>query len=469
MTATQKSDPRPDGVNATNPCSDVANGQRVAHHFESDIRHVDSMGWLVWGGGPWSQDDNAARRYVHILGGYIAQEVPELAAWAAAARGDQDESARRQKILDARIKWAAKSEQSQRVDAALKEARVYLSEPADRLDANPLLLGCRNGVIELDTGKFRQHQRSDMLTKVAGCEFVAAATCPRWERFVDEVFAGDAELVSWVRRLIGYCLSGRRDEHILPIAWGNGANGKSTMFDTLTELLGAYAGPAAPGLLMQHYHSDHPTNLADLQGKRVVVANESGEGGRLNEDLIKSLTGGDKIKARRMRQDFFEFAPTHQLFLLTNHKPTVRGSDHGIWRRLRLIPFAVQFDGERRDTALKQKLAAELPGILNWCLAGYRAYMERGLDDAPAAVQSATDEYRDAEDVVRRFIDECCMIDQALSARAGDLYARYRVWADDTGEHPMSQRRFGDRLAQAGYRKERSGGIVWRGLSVRVL
>lgn len=464
--------PRPAGVTSFNPCGDVSNGQRLAHYFERDIRFAAGVGWLTWCGGPWRPDGArvgvSARGYAHTLGAWIAKdEIPKLARWVAEARDDKDECARRQKVLVERIKWANKSEQSQRIDAALKEAAVYLKVDAAALDADGQLFGCPNGVFELDTGKFRPHRRVDMITKTAGCDFDPRATCPRWERFLGEVFADDHELAEWVQRLFGYCLSGRRDEHILPIAWGDGSNGKSTAFETLGKLMGDYAGPAAPGLLMQHYHSDHPTGLADLQGKRLIVSSESGEGGRLNEELIKRLTGGDTIKARKMHQDFYSFVPTHQLVLFTNHKPTVTGGDYGIWRRLKLIPFAVQFDDNRKDPALKRKLAAELPGILNWCLAGYRSYVERGLDDEPAAVRVATDEYRNAEDVVRRFIAECCTTTPAVSARARDLYERYRAWADEAGEHPMTQRRFGDRLAQAGFRKERSGGIVRRGIALR--
>ena len=472
MTTPTQQAPAPEGVTSFNPCSDVGNGQRIARYFERDIRFIEGAGWYTWCGGPWRPDGAragvSARGYVHTLGAWIAHdEVPELAGWVSDARDDKDECARRQRVLVERIKWANKTEQSQRIDAALKEAAVYLRHGAEEMDADPTLLGCPNGVVELETGRFRPHRRPDMITKTTGCEFDSRAKCPRWEQFVREVFADDDGVVEWVQRLLGYCLSGRRDLHILPVCWGNGSNGKSTMFDTVADVLGDYAGPAAPGLLMQHYHSDHPTGLADLQGKRLVVSNESGEGGRLNEELIKSLTGGDKIKARKMHQDFYHFSPTHQLFLLTNHKPAVHGGDFGIWRRLRLLPFTVRFDGEEKDPALKRKLATELPGILNWCLAGYRAYVARGLDDAPAAVVAATSEYRDAEDVVRRFVDECCTTDPALSARAGELYAGYRAWAEMAGEHPMSQRKFGERLAQAGFRKERSGGIVYRGLALR--
>jgi putative DNA primase/helicase len=464
--------PKPEGVTASNPCSDVSNGQRYAHYFERDVRHVPGVGWLTWGsGGPWRRDGErpgvSARGLAHTLGSWIARdEIPGLARWIAEARDDKDELARREKIQAERIRWAAKSEQSQRVDAMMREAQVYLAERGEMLDADPMLLACRNGVVELTTGMFRQHRRSDMLTLTAGCDYDPHAACPQWERFIDEIFARDAALIEWVQRLLGYCLSGRRDEHILPICWGSGANGKSTMLDTLTAMLGDYAGAAAPGLLVERHH-EHPTGLADLQGRRFVVTSESGEGGRLAEDIVKRLTGGDRIKARKMHQDFFEFSPSHQIFLATNHKPRVAGGDYGIWRRLRLIPFVVQFSGASADTGLKRALGDELPGILQWCLTGWRAYLERGLRDEPPAVRAATDEYRDSEDVVRRFVAERCGVGTQESVRASELYECYRAWCEAGGERPLSRARMSERLEQAGYRRVRSNGTVWHGVSVR--
>lgn len=232
-------------------------------------------------------------------------------------------------------------------------------------------------------------------------------------------------------------------------------------------MFGDYAGTAAAGVLIQHGGNDHPTGLADLQGRRFVVSSESGEAGRLNEEQVKALTGGDTITARRMRQDFFHFQPTHQLILQTNHKPRIAGTDDGIWRRIRLIPFTVKFTGNRKDVTLPERLNAELSGILTWAVMGWHWYKAEGFKETPAAVTAATDEYRESSDAIGAFLADCCAVDKALSAKAGDLYRAYCRWADESGEHAKSQRDFGTRLAERGFINAKTGGTrLWRGLSV---
>ncbi len=232
-------------------------------------------------------------------------------------------------------------------------------------------------------------------------------------------------------------------------------------------MFGDYSGTAAAGVLIQSGGNDHPTGLADLQGRRFVVSSESGEAGKLNEEQVKALTGGDTITARRMRQDFFKFQPTHQLILQTNHKPRIAGTDDGIWRRIRLIPFTVKFTGDRKDVTLPERLNAELSGILTWAVMGWHWYKAEGFKATPAAVKAATDEYRESSDAIGAFLADCCTVDKVLSAKAGDLYRAYCQWADDNGERAKSQRDFGMRLTERGFTKARSGGVhMWRGLVI---
>jgi len=225
---------------------------------------------------------------------------------------------------------------------------------------------------------------------------------------------------------------------------------------------------AAPDLLLAKRSDRHPTELADLFGKRLVTAVESGEGRRLNEALIKQLTGGDKIRARRMREDFWEFEPTHKLWLATNHKPQVRGTDLAIWSRLKLVPFTVAFPEERQDRQLPKKLLAELPGILRWAVEGCLAWQKDGLG-VPDEVKAATETYRQEQDILAVFLSECCVINPLAKAAAKDLYRAYVEWCEETGERPTSQRNFGMRLTERGferYRGGKSGGFMWRGIGL---
>lgn len=451
-------------MSAHDPCSHLANAHRLVDHFGDQMLFVEGIGWHVWGP-PWRHDELAVRRLAQSLGKIIAEEAASMAAWVAQA-ADKAEREQRQKAMDARFKWAGQSEDAPTIGYSLQMAQPLLAERAEALDSDPDLLGLPGGVLDLRTGRHRDHHQSDRITKAAGCDFAPGAVAPTWERFVGEIMGGDPELIDYVQRLVGYMLSGRRGEHLLPILWGRGSNGKTTFLGASQAVLGDYASSAAPGLLIQKHGNEHPTALADLQGKRLVVVSETGETGRLNEEQVKALTGGDRITARRMRMDFFTFAPTHQLMLQTNHRPRVAGTDEGIWRRLRLIPFTATVPPERRDPRLPEKLRAELPGILNWCIEGWQRYQQHGFNE-PAAVRAATSEYRDASDQVGAFLADCCAIDDTATSTAGDLYRTYSQWAQDAGERPRSQREFGMRLSERGFERVRTGSAHrWRGLRI---
>lgn len=462
----QQATRHPDGspTAAHDPCSHLANAHRIVEHYGDRLRYAVGIGWHAWAP-PWQADELAARSIVHGLGNIIAQEAADLAQWVAQA-GTTAERGEREDVMKRRFKWAGTSESAQTVEHSLEMAAPMLAIKADVLDANPLLLGLPHGVLDLATGEHRAHRQSDLITKTAGCDFDPKATAPTWARFIEEAMGGDADLIDYLQRLTGYILSGQRGEHLLPILWGSGANGKSTFLGALQAAMGDYASTAAPGMLIQRGGTDHPTGLADLQGRRLVVVSETGEAGRLNEEQAKLLTGGDTITARRMRQDFFQFQPTHQLLLQTNHRPRVTGTDEGVWRRLRLIPFAVTVAHDKRDTHLPEKLRAELPGILIWCWQGWQRYREHGFND-PAAVRAATSEYREASDAVGAFLAECCTVHNHLTAKAGALYRAYSEWCTEAGERPRSQREFGMRLAERGFLQTRTGAIRrWRGLGL---
>lgn len=426
------------------PDSHTANAHRLKHHFGDRLLFVPGIGWHCWGP-PWRHDESGAVRMAQALGRIIAAE----AAAIASERGASDDEAKR---LWA---WARLSEQAQHVRATLGMAEPHIEAKAETLDADPWLLGCPSGVLELKTGIFREHRQSDRITKTAGADYDPEARAPLWKAFAFRAMGGDAELIDYLQRLCGYFLCGHRGEHLLPIFYGSGANGKSVALGTAQAMLGDYAGAAAPGLLMQQHGSEHPTALADLQGKRLVIASETGEGGRLAEDRVKYLTGGDRINARRMHRDFYTFDPTHQIVLATNHRPRVGGTDEGVWRRLRLVPFTVTIPAEERDPHLPEKLRAELPGILAWAYRGLRKYLAEGFRE-PAAVRLATAEYRSASDVIGQFLDDCCELHPAATVASGVLMDAYLAWCRENSERPLPGRGFAERLRERGMESTRS-------------
>jgi putative DNA primase/helicase len=448
-----------------NACSHVANGHRIATHFAARALYVEGIGWHHRDSGRWQHDELAVRGLAQGLGKIIAAEAAGLAQWVADAR-DKPEREQREAAMSARFKWAGQSEQSSVIDASLRQAEPLLRCKAADMDAATDLLGMPNAVLDLRTVSWRPYGAEDRITKACAIDYDMHATAPRWQRFIAETFA-DCELADFVQRLAGYCLSGHRGEHLLPILHGSGANGKSVFLGTLQHVLGEYASTAAPGLLIRQPGSEHPTGLADLQGRRLVVVSETGEAGRMHEEQAKALTGGDPITARRMHRDFYGFKPTHQLILQTNHRPRVAGTDEGIWRRLRLIPFDRVVPAEQRDTKLAETLKAEAPGILTWCVEGWRRYQATGLT-TPRAVIAASQDYRDASDVVGAFITEECELGSQFTAPASELYKAYVTWCEEAGERPRSQRDLGMRLSERGLEKG-SNGIArrWRGIRLR--
>ena len=320
-------------------------------------------------------------------------------------------------------------------------------------------------------------QPTDLITKLSTVKYDPDASAPVWCKFLDRTFACRERLIKYIQRLIGYALTGMVNEQILLILWGGGSNGKSTLLSAVLDMLGPdYSMQAVSDLLMSSRNDKHPTERADLFGKRFVSCVET-EGNRsLAESLVKQLTGGEKVRARRMREDFWEFDPTHKIVLATNHKPRIKGTDHAIWRRVRLIPFPVKFwdpdKGEtgpvelRQDKFLSDKLRAELPGILRWAVEGSRDWQQNGLK-APAEVLAATDEYRDSQDVLTAFIEDRCVTGEQFTTQAGPLYQAYREWAEQNGEELMSNRRFGECLTERGFDGEKKTYVFRRGIALK--
>ena len=438
--------------------TDAANAEIFIELYGRDVRYIPPWSkWLVWTGSHWRIDDAFQVRQ-------WAAKVPR--ALYQKAGGDEDAETRKKIVGVARLLEDHKH-QSNMLASVMPHVVAHHSD----LNRGHFLLNVRNGTLDLTTGRLRPHERADLLTHDTDIFYDPTATCPTWLRFLSAVFSGDDELISFVQRAVGYSLTGATKEQVLFVGHGTGSNGKGKFLNVLRKLLGSLAAPAPAAMLMTSKTERHPTELATLFGKRAVVAQETNEGQRFNESLVKQLTGEDAISARRMREDFWEFEPTHKLWLATNHKPTIKGTDHAIWRRMRLIPFNVKFHdpgaGEPvKDLDLEAKLMVELSGILAWAVRGCLDWQRIGLGTSEA-VTKATDAYQAEMDVLAAWLADCCVVNKLAEAKAADLYASYIEWCESQGERPEPQRSFGLRLTERGFsRQRRMVGHFWIGIGL---
>jgi putative DNA primase/helicase len=343
--------------------------------------------------------------------------------------------------------------------------------PGD-FDRDPWLLNCANGLLDLRTGRLRPHDPAAMCSKLAGAAYEPEAKCPGWERFLAEVFDGDEALILYVQLAVGYCLTGSTAEDCFFLCHGGGRNGKSTFLRVLRDLFGDYAAHTdfATLTIERERQAAIRNDLARLAGARLVTAIETSEGVRFAEGVVKALTGGDPVTARFLHKEFFEFDPQFKLWLGCNHKPRVRDTSEAFWRRVRLLPFEVQFSGnrERNREELLAELRAELPGILAWAVCGCLAWQEVGRLPLPDRVRAATEGYRVEEDVLSQFLADSCLTGPGLEVGASDLYQAYCEWCAANGEHPLSQTRFGRALGEKGFAKARTRTARWeyRGLGL---
>jgi P4 family phage/plasmid primase-like protien len=433
--------------------TDLGNGERLVARFGTNVRFCHPWKkWLVWDGQRWKADDTAVIQR-------IGKRTVKAILREAATLEDDDETKAHNQF------WHA-SEAKARIDAMLSMASSENGVPIlpDDMDKDHFLLNVKNGTIDLRGGVLRPHRREDLITRLAPVEFRKGATCPTWIGVLEKIFASDTGLINFWKMLCGVCLTGDVSNQILPVLYGAGANGKSTILNALLEILGPdYAIAAPPGLLTLKKGERHPTELASLFSKRLVVDSETAEGAQFNETLVKQLTGGDKISARRMKEDFWEFKPTHKILMCTNHKPEIRETKNAIWRRVKLVPFNVTIPTDEQDARLPDKLRAEYPGILAWCVEGCLDWIELGLE-IPTAVEDATKEYRRESDVLAEFLASECSVIDTLETRASSLYARYQKWA---GDEALNQRRFGRAMTERGFQRIPNNGTVYKGIGLR--
>jgi len=438
----------------TRPFTDTGNAERLADRHGRDLRYCHTFAkWFVYDERRWRRDDtdDVARRAKETI----------RSIYAEAEQADTKEE--REAIAKHAIR--SEAEQRRRAMVNLTASEIGIPVRPDDLDANAWLFNVENGTIDLRSGLLRPHDRRDLITKVAPVVYDPHAVCPRFDAFLAQILPNQS-LRKFVQTAFGHSMTGDTREDVIFINFGSGSNGKTTLMQTMQALFGDFASQTSTDTLMIKRNEGVPNDVAALKGARLVAASEGEEGKRLAESLIKSLTGGDKISARFMRAEWFEFEPTFKIWLSTNHKPIIRGTDTGIWRRIRLIPFGVTIPEEECDETLPEKLRAELPGILNWALEGCRDWLQNGLG-MPEAVKEATRSYRDEMDILARFIEDSCIQHKNAFIPAADIYAAYRKWAEHNGERYETQTGFGKRLRERGFADERkSGKRGWVGISL---
>lgn len=481
----------PDAGKRNWPLTDTGNAERLAARFGEHVRYAEDRGkWYVWDGARWTERPVALERCAKTTARKIVEELPEAEARAAAATAraisapDSDpkkEEAKEaadkaRKAVDALRGWqkASESARSRRAMVELAGSEPSLAVTSELFDRHKMLLGARNGVIDLRAGArkiLRPHDRDLYLTKVAPIDFDPDARAATWERCVLAWCGGDAEIASFLQRVAGYCLTGSVEEECLFVMCGGGQNGKSTFTNALASVLGPYAATAPAGLLMET-RVDKATpaqqaGLATLVGARLVVASETDDSASFSEAQVKAITCRDRIPAKRMYESPFSFVPSHKVVLTTNHKPMISGTDDGIWRRVHLVEWKHKIPDNLRDNRLADKLIAERAGILAWAVRGCLSWQERGLDP-PDAVRNSLRKYREEQDTMGNFLEELFVRDSSATLPKTQVRAAYEAWCAENGHRSFGAKRFHQEMTARGAEDARSPGArLWRGLRFR--
>lgn len=458
---------------AKRPLNDSGNGERLRTRFGRDLMYVPEVGRYAWSGKHWSP--RTGERDWHLAAqktyrAIIWQEAPALQAELAESPGDKAELKEMSRRVHELRDFGNDSGNRSRLSSMQLVSEPHLERRVDTLDADPFLLNVQNGTLELGAKKggdrtavrLRKHSRLDHITRLAPIGYDADAECPLFRAFLDTVIP-DKEVQDWLQRWFGYGLTADYSEEQLALFWGEGRNGKGVLTKLFQWLLGDYSGVIQFSSLLnddRRRGSEATPDLAKLPGIRMVFAGEPKKGSRLDDGMVKQITGGDDLTVRHLNKEFFDLKPTFKLTLAFNNKPQIRDDTHGMWSRVRLVPFEVIIPPERQDRELLRKLKAEGPGVLNWALDGFRRWREIGLV-APQAILAATAEYRSESDRIGQFLEAATIRDPGGMLPARELLGCYEAWCRAMEYKPISQTLFGKELSKRGIKAEKHG-IIYR-------
>lgn len=436
---------------------DTGNADRFMDTFGKLIKYsyIDKC-WYCYNGGYWETDNEGK------VAQYIDMTVDNMRNEKLHVSADVDP----EKAKEAWDKFLKKTRSNSSKKAILSEVQHRVPVLHGEFDQDKTLLNTANGYVDLSSGILYEHDIKKMFSQQADVDYTDNIDCPEWSEFLDQIFDNDQELIHYIQKAVGYSATGSIKEQVMFILYGNGRNGKSIFIDTISDILGTYAkSMQADSIMVRQNSSGANSDIARLESARLVTSSEPNEGVRLDEGLVKQLTGGDKVTARYLYGKEFEFKPQFKLWLATNHKPIIRGTDDGIWRRLMLIPFKVQIPTDKVDKDLKYKLQRESVGILNWIVEGALMWQREGLNP-PASVTNASRQYREEMDVISLFVDDCCEVSDSYRAPAGELFKKYQSWANDNSEYSMSKQKFGREMRQK-FEYKQSNGRFYLGLKIR--
>ena len=460
-------------VLAFQPRNDFGNANRLITRFGNDLLYVENVGWFAWDGTRWDREGGraAAMRLCHRVAQLIRDEAKALKEKPGRISAE---------TIDKLFGWAILSGNQAKAHAMLDAAHDYLVQKLEVLDADPLSVACDNGTILLrKTIQTRPSERKDYITRRLGVPYIEGGGCPRFHAFLERVMP-DADMREFLQRIAGYCLTGSTREQCVFIFYGVGRNGKSTFVNVLRHIMGDYAmnSPISTFLAKREGSSgsEASPDVARLPGVRLLTASEPPESARLDEGAIKAMTSNEVVTARHLNQGFFEFRPKFKLMISTNHFPTIRGTDLGIWRRIRLVPWTISIPEDEVDPELEAKLIAEAPGILQWMLDGAEEWLSVGLAP-PEKARAAVEDYKAAQDPVGEFLAECCDLtgdlknpstDRPYETSAEKLRKAYVAWCTREGLDPIKGNAFGAKLAGKGVQKRKSNGLtVYVGVYLR--
>lgn len=439
---------------------DTGNAERYKAMHGDNLRFsYIRKNWFVYNGKTWEID-----QYGHVkqLADRTIEEMKHETPYVP--DGTDPDDAR--EMLQKHIKRTRNSAGKENM---IKEAQHLLSIDIEDFDNDLFLFNLQNGYLDLNTGSLNPHERDKYFTRISNVEYDGEHHAPMWNQFLNEIFNGDAELIEYVQRAVGYTLSGSTEEQMMFVLLGNGRNGKSVFLDVINEIMGTYATNIRPeSIMVRNNQGNANPDIAKLAGARFVTTTEPNDGDRLDEGLIKQLTGGDRVSARFLYEDEFEFTPQFKLWMATNHKPLIRGTDDGIWRRIAIVPFDVQIPEHKVDKRLPQKLKRELKGIMHWAMEGYLKWSKFGLQE-PRIVAEQRHEYRTEMDVIEAFLEDECHVDKSNSTRkttSADLYRAYKMWAKDNEQYLMSSTKFGREMGKK-FQKIKSGNVYYLGVELR--